>query len=86
MACSDRSVIPEICEGAAIYFDPDKPEAIRDSVFKIMTDYDLNRDLRAKAKERSNSFGWDIAAQKTLRFFDEVVGRVHSSVTVEDKY
>lgn len=85
MACSDRSVIPEICENAAIYFNPDNPEAIRDCILKILNDPKLNRNLRTKARERSKSFGWDIAAQKTLQFFDEVAGVVHSPITIAEK-
>ncbi|MCH9031968.1 MAG: glycosyltransferase family 4 protein [candidate division Zixibacteria bacterium] len=86
MACSDRSVIPEICEDAAIYFDPDNPGAIGDCILKLVNDSNLNRDLRMKARKRSKSFDWDIAAQKTLQFFDEVAGVTHSPITLEEKF
>lgn len=73
IACSNKGVIPEITDGAALYFDPDD---IGDCAFKIRTiieDEDLNLFLRQKSLKRSELFSWEKAARRTLDFFDEVL-------------
>ncbi len=73
MACSNRSVVPEVCGDAAIYFDPYRPEDIAQIILKLCQDKALNASLREKAKSRAKDFSWEKSAAETLRFFDRVL-------------
>lgn len=73
MACSNRSVVPEICGDAAIYFDPHCLEDIAQKILRLCEDESLNASLREKAKSRAKNFSWEKAAAETLSFLEEVL-------------
>ncbi len=73
IACSNKSVMPEICGEAAIYFDSNDVKDIADKILCLYEDKGLNAALREKAKERARKFNWEKSAAETLQLFGEVL-------------
>ncbi len=65
VACSDRSSLPEVAGDAALMFDPDDSEAVRDGLTRLLTDEALTHRLRAAGRERAATFTWARTAQLT---------------------
>ena len=64
VACSNTSCLPEIAGDAAIYFNPENEDEIKDSMQLLSENMELRKQLGDKGKQRAGSFSWDIAAQK----------------------
>ena len=73
MACSNKSVVPEICGDAAAYFDPDDISDIARVISKLSEDKVYNTILRDKARKRGAHFSWEKTAAESLEFFEEIV-------------
>ena len=64
MACgapvlsSNIEPMPEICQDAAVYFDPFKPQNIAEKMIHVLTDEDLLKDMKRRSlKERTGLAG-----------------------------
>jgi len=72
MACgapilsSNIEPMPEICQDAAVYFDPFKPQDISEKIKKVLFDNNLIQNLKQLSLKRANCFSWDETAKKTL--------------------
>lgn len=69
---SNTSVMPEICQDAAIYFDPNNPNDIADKMLMVVQDRSLQQKLREKGLKRAQEFSWQKTAEETLEVFNEV--------------
>jgi glycosyltransferase involved in cell wall biosynthesis len=73
MACgtpivtSDRNGLREIAGEAALQVDAECPEAIAESVSRVLTDPALRTRLSQAALTRSQMFSWEKCARETLR-------------------
>jgi len=67
VAISGIYAMPEQAGGAALHFDPDKPEEIAACIKRLWTDDSLCRDLAAKGKQRIEQWGQE---QFNTRFRD----------------
>jgi glycosyltransferase involved in cell wall biosynthesis len=74
VACSAASALPEVAGGAALYFDPSRPEEIANAVKRILGDRALAADLAARGRERESRFSWRRSAELTLRSYERAVG------------
>lgn len=63
---SDIKPMPEICENAALYFDPNDPDDIADKLVKVLKSKELRTELSRKAIERAEFFSWETTAIQTL--------------------
>ncbi|MEK6635310.1 MAG: glycosyltransferase family 1 protein [Planctomycetota bacterium] len=76
MACgapvlsSNIEPMPEICQDAAVYFDPFKPQNIAEKMIHVLTDKDLLKDMKRRSLERANWFSWENTAKETLQVFE----------------
>jgi len=77
IATSKVGVMPEICQDAAMYFDPYNPEDIAEKIELIIKKQDLRKELRRKSLRRAQCFSWDKTAKQTLALFEEVYNRSH---------
>jgi glycosyltransferase involved in cell wall biosynthesis len=68
MACSNRSAMPEILEDCGVYFDPENPFEIAESLKILVEDPTLRFTYASKAYERSKNFTWEKCAHQTLFF------------------
>lgn len=65
-AAADIPALREIGEGAALFFDPKKPEEISASIEKILSDKNLAAALAQKGRRRAKKFSWREHAEKLL--------------------
>ena len=63
VVASNTSVMPEICEDAACYFDPFDVADITRAMVRVLTDTSLREALVQKGLERSSAFSWSVAAK-----------------------
>lgn len=66
IAASDVAPITEVVGSAAILFDPEHPNSIKDALEKLITDKALRDRLTAQGLERAKQFSWKNSAEKTL--------------------
>ena len=80
MACgcpaivSDIASIREVCGDAAYYVDPYDADYMAQSIYKVLGDETLRRNLKRKGAERSKLFSWEDSAGKLINIFMEVMG------------
>ena len=63
---SNRSALPEINGNAALYFDPDDVDEIKNSLNKVMLDKNLRAELIQNGKEQLNKFNSEENIKKTI--------------------
>jgi len=73
VACSNAASMPEICGDAAMYFDPDDPADIADTLVEFVTDDGARDRLGEAALERADRYSWDRAAHETHDLFASVL-------------
>ena len=72
IASSNVPPMPEICETAAIYFDPYDKNDIAEKIDSILFDESLRKRLRKTALERSRFFDWGKTAADLVKVFEMV--------------
>ena len=78
MACqtvvltSKASAMEEICQRAALYFDPHSVEDMARQLKYVYQNLQMKEDLIAKGTERVKQFSWDLSASKTLGLFHDL--------------
>lgn len=77
VVCSNASCLPEVAGEAALYFNPQKQEELKEKVEEFLSDDGLREKYIAKGAERVKKFTWEKTAQETKAFYDEIC---------EDKY
>jgi glycosyltransferase involved in cell wall biosynthesis len=66
VACSDRSSLPEVAGQAALVFDPEDSDAIREAIERLLADAGLRGRLSAAGREQAARFTWKRAAELTV--------------------
>lgn len=69
---SRATVFPEICEEAAIYFDPLDPVDVANKIELVLDNPSLAEDLVRRGFEQLKKFPWDRNAQRLIEIFDSV--------------
>jgi len=59
MCISNTSCFPEIAGDAALYFDPNSTDSIKNSIEKIIYDPKISNFLRERGRERLKDFSWE---------------------------
>jgi glycosyltransferase involved in cell wall biosynthesis len=73
-AISDIPVFKEVARDAALYFDQQRPEAIKAAWLNILNDPVLHERLSTKSKQRAATYKWsDVAASLYNRFMKTLV-------------
>lgn len=73
VACSDASCFPEICGEAAIYFDPDDTDSIRNCLETLLCEEKRKR-LAALGSARVHQFSWQRCAELTASVYRKAIG------------
>ncbi len=55
---SDRTSLPEVCGGAALYAPPDRPSEWLDAFLRLKNDAGLRAAMAAKGRDRAALFSW----------------------------
>lgn len=78
MACgtpvitSNTSSLPEISGDAAVLINPYDTAEIGQTIIKVISDGQLQTEMRAKGFENIQRFSWSVAAQQLLSVFEHV--------------
>ena len=78
MACgapvltSHREPMPEICQEAALYFNPSDPCDIAEKIKAVLLDNNLSQKLKHLSLQRANYFSWEETAKKTLQIWHDL--------------
>jgi glycosyltransferase involved in cell wall biosynthesis len=71
---SKTSSLPEVGGLAAMYINPDDYESIATSIYEVISQRDLRKDLIAKGKDRAKLYSWEKVAQETLKAYELIFG------------
>jgi glycosyltransferase involved in cell wall biosynthesis len=74
VASSNRSSLPEVAGDAALLFDPESVEEIRDAMERLLHDSALAERLRAAGREQAARFTWAQAADLTVASYRRALG------------
>lgn len=63
---SNKTCLPEVLGQAAIYFNPENENEMKEQIIKLITDADLRQELISRGYEQAKKFSWEDCAEKTL--------------------
>ena len=72
VVCSNRTSLPEVVGDAAISFDPDNMHQMVQDMHSVLTNNELQADLRARSLKRAAQFNWRKTAIETISVYQEV--------------
>jgi glycosyltransferase involved in cell wall biosynthesis len=58
VACSNTSSLPEVCQDAAMYFDPKNVQEMADAIQKILKNPELRQELIDSGQKNLRRFSW----------------------------
>ena len=70
VACSDRGPLPEVAGDAALLFNPDDPNDIRDKLVDILTDESIKNSLINNGRNRVGMFSWQKHAAAIIELYE----------------
>jgi len=73
IACSDRGPMPEVLGDAGVYFNPEDPESIANSLCQLILSKELRETKALAAFEKSKCYSWERCARQTLLLLNDVV-------------
>lgn len=79
IACSRRGPMPEVLEDGGVYFDPEDPKSIADTLRKLIDEPDLRERLANRAKNLSARYSWERCAQETWAFLADTYQQIDVS-------
>lgn len=74
VACSNTSAMPEVADGAAIFFSPRSIEEMTRALRDLVLDAELRARMRRLGQSRAAAFSWDRTARLTLEVYRAVAG------------
>ncbi len=81
MACgtpvitSNVSSLPEVVGDAATLVKPEDIDGLTVAMWRVLTDENLRREMRAKGLKRAQTFSWERTATETMRVYEQVTVR-----------
>ena len=75
VVCSNRTSLPEVVGDAALTVDPDDTRALTEAMRSVLTNEELQQDLRARSLQRAKLFSWDKTANETITVYEETFTR-----------
>jgi len=80
VACSDRGALPEVAEGAARFFDPERPDAIAEAITTVLTDKAEAARLAREGRAHARTFSWRRTACATVGVYERVLSATSSEL------
>lgn len=84
VACSNVSAMPEVADGAAIFFDPRSESEMTRAVRDLVLDAELRARMERLGLQRAAGFSWEQAARATLGVYYEVAGAFKASAGAQN--
>jgi glycosyltransferase involved in cell wall biosynthesis len=76
VACSNTSSMPEVADGAGLFFDPHQTAEITRAMKDILLDSELRGRMERLGQQRAAGFSWKKSARATLEVYKEVVNEI----------
>jgi glycosyltransferase involved in cell wall biosynthesis len=70
---SNTSCLPEVAQNAAMYINPDDYESIATTIYEVISQPDLQKDLITRGKNRAKLYSWERVAQETLKAYELIL-------------
>ena len=70
--CSDIDVFKEVAGDAALFFNPEIPQDIAETIYLVLSDDSLRNSQILKGKKRSDLYRWDKIAQQIVSIYKEI--------------
>ncbi len=74
VACSNLSAMPEVADGAAIFFDPRVESEMTRAIRDLVMDAELRARMQRLGLQRAAAFSWERAARSSLEVYYEIAG------------
>ncbi len=71
VVCSNRTSLPEVVGDAAIMVDPEDTRALVEAMRRVLTNEELQKDLRVRSLQRATQFSWNKTADETITVYEE---------------
>jgi glycosyltransferase involved in cell wall biosynthesis len=81
-ACSNVTSLPMQAADAALVFDPDSPENMAESIYRLYTDESLRQTLISRGRQNVSRFTWDMTARMFRAHYRKIANR---NLTPEDQ-
>ena len=75
VAASDIGAVAEVCDDAALLFDPDDRDAITRAISAVSSDHALRAQLREKGLAHASRFTWKSAAERHVEVYRKALDR-----------
>ena len=72
IACSNRSVMPEVLRDAGVYFDPEDIGSIVEAISCLIEDGGLRQSCADKAAQYASGYSWELCANQTFSFLKQI--------------
>ncbi len=72
--CSNTSSLPEVVGEAALTVGPTETDALRAALHRLLSQPELQAELRARGLQRAAQFSWERAARETLAVYRSLLG------------
>ena len=72
IACSNRTGLSEILKDAGVYFDPEDPLSIAESIRKLISDIELRMTLGERAYKYAVDYTWERCASETFNYIKKM--------------
>ena len=76
IACSNRGPMPEVLGNAGVYFDPEDPGSIANSVELLLLNQHTRETIARDAYNRVQQYSWERCAKETLTYLAKVASNV----------
>lgn len=73
VVCSDRGSLPEIGGEAIRTFDPENVTVMVETLRTVLSDRDLQTEMRVAGVRRARTFSWERAARETWAIYEKVL-------------
>ncbi|MBL8221450.1 MAG: glycosyltransferase family 4 protein [Bryobacterales bacterium] len=74
VACSATSAMPEVADGAGVFFQPHSTEEMSRAMRDTLLDAELRARMERLGQQRAAAFHWDRAAEQTLNVYRDIAG------------
>lgn len=78
IACSKRGPMPEVLKEGGLYFNPEDPEDMYQTLKTMILDPALRTRLADKSWQETQAYSWRQCADQTFGFFANLVHRSHT--------
>ena len=75
VACSNRGPMPEVLGSAGLFFDPENPSDISNTINKLICSPELRYKLAVSSYKKARLYSWEQCAKETFSFLVEIAGK-----------